>query len=90
VLVVRSRRPFFKSRPSKLLALTTAMIVVITVLTTHLPFAHALGFQPMPAHFYPIVAAIIVAYIGTAEFAKLLFYRAITTVLPAVNSQQPK
>jgi Mg2+-importing ATPase len=89
VLVVRSQRPFFKSRPSKLLALTTAIIVMITILTAHLPFAGAPGFQPMPGHFYPIVAAIIIAYIGTAEFAKLLFYRANRALL-IVNSQETK
>jgi Mg2+-importing ATPase len=76
VLVVRSRRPFFKSRPSKLLALATALIVTVTVFTPYLPFARALGFQPMPARFYPIIAAIVIAYIVAAELAKLLFYRA--------------
>ena len=55
VLVVRSRRPFFKSRPSKLLALATATIVVVTAATPYLPFAGALGFQPMPAHFYLVL-----------------------------------
>jgi Mg2+-importing ATPase len=75
VLVVRSRRPFFKSRPSKMLALATAGIVLITALTPQLPFAEALGFQPMPAYFYPIIALIIVAYIAAAELAKVLFYR---------------
>ena len=33
VLVMRTRRPFFKSRPSKMLALATTGIVLITVLT---------------------------------------------------------
>ena len=75
VLVVRSRRPFFKSRPSKMLALATAGIVLITVLTPQLPFAGALGFQPLPAYFYPIIALIIVTYIAAAELAKRLFYR---------------
>jgi P-type Mg2+ transporter len=75
VLVVRSRRPFFKSRPSKLLALATVAVVVVTAFTPYLPFAGRLGFQPMPAHFYPIIALIIFAYIAAAEFAKLLFYR---------------
>ena len=76
VLVVRSRRPFFKSQPSKLLTLATAVIVIVTVLTPYLPFAGVLGFQPMPARFYPIIAAIVIAYIAAAELAKLLFYRA--------------
>jgi Mg2+-importing ATPase len=76
VLVVRSQRPSFRSRPSKLLTLATGVIVLVTALTPYLPFARVLGFQPMPAHYYQIIAAIILAYIVAAEFAKLLFYRA--------------
>jgi P-type Mg2+ transporter len=83
VLVVRSRRPFFRSRPSKLLTLATGGIVIITALTPYLPFAGVLGFQPMPAHFYPIIALIIFAYIVAAELAKLLFYRANRAPLAA-------
>jgi len=83
VLVVRSRRPFFRSRPSKLLTLATGGIVIITALTPYLPFAGVLGFQPMPAHFYPIIALIIFAYIVAAELAKLLFYRAYRAPLAA-------
>jgi P-type Mg2+ transporter len=75
VLVVRSRRPFFKSRPSKLLALATLAVVVVALLTPHLPVASLLGFQTMPAHFYPIIAAIILAYVITAEATKRAFYR---------------
>jgi P-type Mg2+ transporter len=89
VLVVRSRRPFFKSRPSKLLAIATATIVIATALTPYLPFAGLLGFQPMPPHFYPIIAAIVLAYMATAELAKLLFYRANRTSLTA-KAQQPQ
>lgn len=76
VLVVRSRRPFFKSRPSKLLALATLATVIVTAVTPYLPFAGVLGFQPLPMYFYPIIATIIIAYIAAAELAKLLFYRA--------------
>ena len=75
VLVVRTRRPFFRSRPSKLLALATLGVVIITVLIPHLPFAAVLGFGIMPAHFYPILALIILAYVISAELAKHVFYR---------------
>jgi Mg2+-importing ATPase len=75
VLVVRSRRPFFKSRPSTLLALATFTIVVVTAATPHLPFAGALGFQPMPAHFYLVLGFVVLGYVVTAEVAKSLFYR---------------
>ncbi len=81
VLVVRSRRPFFKSRPSKLLVLATTAVVILTVFTPYLPFAGLLGFAAMPAYFYPIIALIIIAYILTAELTKRLFYRANTPSL---------
>ena len=77
VLVVRTRRPFFRSRPSKLLTLATLGVVIIAVLIPHLPFASLLGFQTMPAHFYPILALIIFAYIAAAEATKVFFYRKI-------------
>ena len=76
VLVVRSRRPFFSSRPSKLLGLATAAVVVATFLTPYLPFARLLGFAPMPAKFYAIVTAIVLLYILAAELTKHAFYRA--------------
>ncbi|MDD5199784.1 MAG: magnesium-translocating P-type ATPase, partial [Terrimicrobiaceae bacterium] len=75
VLVIRSRRPLFASRPSGLLAIATAAIVCVALLTPHLPFAGALGFQPMPAAFYPIIALIVLLYVATAEVAKRWFYR---------------
>jgi len=74
VLVVRTRRPFFRSRPSRLLALATLGIVIVTVLIPHLPFAAVLGFGIMPPHFYPILALIILAYVIAAESAKRVFY----------------
>ncbi len=74
VLVVRTRRPFFKSMPSKLLMGATAASIAIAILIPHLPFAPILGFESMPAHFYPIIAAIILAYIAAAEIAKRFFY----------------
>jgi hypothetical protein len=54
-----------------------------------LPFAGVLGFQPMPARFYPIIAGIVIAYIVAAELAKLLFYRTKRPSL-SVKKQQPQ
>ena len=55
-------------------------VVVVPRSTPYLPFAGRLGFQPMPAHFYPIIALIIFAYIATAEATKVRFYRKIGKV----------
>jgi Mg2+-importing ATPase len=80
VLVVRTRRPFFKSRPSKLLALATLAVVIVAALIPYLPFATVLGFQAMPAHFYPIIVLIIFGYVAAAEAIKVLFYRKVGNV----------
>jgi len=77
VLVVRTRRPFFKSRASKLLVIATGGVVIVAALMPYLPFATLLGFQTMPGHFYPIIALIIFAYFAAAEATKVLFYRTI-------------
>ncbi len=75
VLVVRSRRPFFNSRPSKLLALATGAIVLATAVTPYLPFADVLGFQSLPIYFYLVLGLVLLGYVVTAEIAKSLFYR---------------
>ena len=75
VLVVRTRRPFFKSRPSKLLVIATLAVVIVAALIPYLPFATVLGFQAMPGHFYPVIAVIILGYVAAAEATKALFYR---------------
>ncbi len=76
VLVIRSRRPFYRSRPGKRLLWTTIGVVVATLLLPFLPIASLLGFGPVPAVFYGMVAAIIASYIASAEVAKHFFYRA--------------
>jgi Mg2+-importing ATPase len=76
VLVVRSRRPFFNSRPSQLLAIATAAVVLAAFLIPHFPVAPLLGFTPMPGKFYAIVATIVLVYVVAAEITKRTFYRA--------------
>jgi magnesium-transporting ATPase (P-type) len=76
VLVVRSSRPFFRSRPSKLLVLATVATIAVTFLVPHLPFAPMIGFGPMPARFYLVILPIVVAYMAAAEITKRMFYGA--------------
>ncbi len=74
VLVVRSRRPFFRSRPSRyLLAATLAMGIVVLVFP-YTPLAGLLGFTPMPPLFVLVLGIVVVLYGATAEVAKKLFY----------------
>jgi P-type Mg2+ transporter len=80
VLVVRTRRPFYRSRPSKLLALATLGVVIVAALNAVSSVRNCARFQTMRGHFYPIIALIIFAYVAAAEATKVLFYRHVGNV----------
>jgi Mg2+-importing ATPase len=75
VLVIRTRRTFFTSRPGPHLVLATLAVGGTTLLLPYMPIAAPLGFVPMPPSFLLLFAAILVGYIATAEFVKRRFYR---------------
>ena len=75
VLVIRTKRVFFKSKPSNYLMGMTALVAVVVIALPYTGFGHLLGLQPFPAYFYPILLGIMVLYIASAELAKNLFYR---------------
>jgi P-type Mg2+ transporter len=75
VLVVRTRRPFFLSRPSGALLAATIAVVAGTVLLPLTPFGAALGFVHLPGLFFLLLGILVCAYMATAELAKRRFYR---------------
>ncbi len=77
VLVIRTRRVFFRSRPGNYLFVVTLGVVVAAVAVPYTPIGGIMGFAPVPASFYPLLAAIVVAYVAAAEMAKRLFYRLV-------------
>lgn len=77
VLVIRSRKPFFKSRPGKYLLIATVLIVVLTLVFPLIPFAALFGFKPLPLQVILILGAIIGLYIITAEAIKRIFYKKV-------------
>jgi P-type Mg2+ transporter len=75
VLVIRTRRPVFRSVPSWKLLTATLLVVAAAILIPFTPLASPLGFVRIPALVYEAIAGIIVAYLLAAEVAKWLFYR---------------
>jgi P-type Mg2+ transporter len=74
VLVIRSRRPFFKSQPGKLLALATVLVVLLTAALPYTPAAGVLGFTNVPAALLLAMLVIVALYVLAAEAAKHRFY----------------
>jgi len=75
VLVIRTRRPCVTSRPSGGLLLSTLLVGLTTMLLPVTPVGAILGFESLPPLFWSALLAILVAYVGAAELAKVLFYR---------------
>ncbi|MGB7564755.1 MAG: cation transporting ATPase C-terminal domain-containing protein, partial [Prochlorococcaceae cyanobacterium] len=75
VLVVRTRGPLLRSRPSRPLVLATLVVVLLTLLLPYSPLAVTFGFVPLPVRFLALLALILLAYVLTAEAAKGWFYR---------------
>jgi len=74
VLVIRTRRTFFTSRPGGYLVLATLAVAGTTLFLPYMPIAGALGLTPMPASFLVLLGTILVCYIVTAELIKRRFY----------------
>ena len=75
VLVIRTRRPLFRSRPGMQLLAATLLVVAGAVVLPYSPVSAYLGFQPLPASLLAMIAIIVALYAATAEMAKRIFYR---------------
>jgi Mg2+-importing ATPase len=76
-LVVRTRRPFFRSRPGNVLLWSTVALIALTFAMPYLPFAGVFGFVPLPGRLLLTVSAITTLYIVATEITKQRFYRGV-------------
>ncbi|MHB0877637.1 MAG: magnesium-translocating P-type ATPase [Anaerolineae bacterium] len=74
LLVMRTRRPLWRSRPSRLLLFATVAAAVATVALPYLPFAAVLGFVPLPPALLAALVAITALYSLASEWAKHRFF----------------
>ena len=77
VLVIRSRKPFFRSKPGKYLLITTLSIAAITLILPVTPLGAVLGFKPLDLTTYVLLMLIVALYIITAEITKSIFYKRV-------------
>jgi Mg2+-importing ATPase len=74
VLVIRTRRsPFWLSRPSKQLAAAIAAALAAAVIIPISPLGSVIGFGGLPWQFWPLMVAIVVAYLTLVEVTKRIF-----------------
>ncbi|WP_245419096.1 cation transporting ATPase C-terminal domain-containing protein [Phyllobacterium endophyticum] len=74
VLVVRTRKAFWQSRPSALLVWLTAGTFLVAVATPILPYAAWFGFVPLPLPIMAGLFAITIMYLIASEATKHWFF----------------
>ena len=76
VLVVRTRRPFYRSRPGRGLVAATALVAGLALGLPATPLGRIFGFVPLPWALYAAILGIVGSYVLAAEGVKRWFYRA--------------
>ena len=79
MLVIRTQRPFFLSRPGKLLSFACAVIAAVTLWLPYSSFAAPLQFVTPPTLLMLMAVGITLLYGIGMEFVKRLFYRFLAT-----------
>ena len=89
MLVLRTRKPAFRSRPSRLLLWLTLAVAAATLAVPFLGAASALfGFVPLSAMELVAVVAIVGGYMVATEIAKAWFFQHETTATRAPTTDQ--
>jgi Mg2+-importing ATPase len=75
VFAVRTRLPFTRSRPSRIMLAVTGAVMLVTLLLPYSLLAGLLGFVPLPLPYLLVLFGIVALYFLSAELTKRWFYR---------------
>jgi Mg2+-importing ATPase len=90
IFAIRTRRvPFFRSRPSMELLVSTLAVVAIGFALPFSPLAHTLGFTGLPLGLVGAIVAIIPTYLLVLELGKRVFYRRLAAAPHRPIRQRP-
>lgn len=72
---IRTRYPFFKSKPSKTLLVVSLLTIVATIFLIYSPLGLAFEFEKMTPWFLGMILLIVGIYFATTELAKRWFFK---------------
>jgi len=75
MFVLRTRRPFFRSAPSRLLVAASIALAIVTLAIPYSPVAGFLGLVPIPWPLLATLLGITTLYVVVTDLAKSRFYR---------------
>lgn len=74
ILVIRTRRSLFRSRPSHLLAIAIIAVTVVAILIPYTSIGAYFGLIPLPWWWLATLVAISCSYIATSELLKAILF----------------
>ncbi len=74
IFAVRTRLPFLRSRPGKMMAILTALVIGLVFLIPYSPLSGILEFSPLSPLYLVVMVAISLVYFVSAEMIKRRFY----------------
>ncbi|MCL7987864.1 magnesium-translocating P-type ATPase [Sphingobacterium sp. lm-10] len=77
VLVMRTRLPFFKSKPGWALLFANLLIIITVLILPLTPLGSVFGFVALPIQFYIYMLLIVAVYVLIADYVKRWFYRKV-------------
>jgi len=70
LLVLRTNRPFLRSRPARALLISSALLAAVTVALPYTPLARPLGFVPLVGVILATLAGLTIVYVLANEVVK--------------------
>jgi len=77
LFVIRTHRPFHRSRPGRFLIVSTIVVFVVAVLLPYVSIGTVFSFVPLPAPVLAAMLGITAMYIVVSEMTKRWFYRRV-------------
>ncbi len=91
IFAIRTRRiPFFRSNPSRPLAISAIGVALVGAVLPQTPLGPALGFTPLPAQFFAALALMVAVYLVLIEATKWWFYRTLAAAPTVPTTARPR
>jgi P-type Mg2+ transporter len=75
IFAIRTTRvPFYKSKPSRLLILSSIVVILAGIAITCTPFGGLFGFVPLTIPYFLLIMVLVLGYIVVVEIVKKWFY----------------
>jgi Mg2+-importing ATPase len=75
VFVIRTQGNPFSSRPSRVLLITAAVVLLVAAYLPYSPMAPFFGLVPLPGAYFAALGLLVIVYLALAQVVKRFFYR---------------